>query len=653
MSSRVLIVGTDAALGGSRAAVHPIQGKGPAVLTFAGRRGHSRVGVSLINQDEMPQDVVLVTEDFAARCGLTDECAVTLEHPPARPLAGLSLEALVEEDPMRLWSELRADSTLVGRALWFGDEVGSTTLECSGRIYRVRAVDNHSPNTLRSIDGNTQIELFLPGARAGVDVVVLADVSGSMEVDDLPVDEERVALRTLRFQRRSDPQFQKRSEALKDALRQMVAGRLRVAGVESRMALLAFNTSVAQKFPTSGMVPVDAESPAEVIQSFERAIDSLGHSGGTNINEAVLAAAELLDLHGKVDNEKLIVLVSDGKTWTPRGADAAGEVVNAVDDPVSLVQHLYERRGIRLQAIGISNDYYFNEWVRRQRYSNAETLRPDHPLIQELVKVGGGDPTRIGGMDVLEEYFSHLGAGLSRYLGKPAAAEGARTLSPLSLDVIAERTGFFVGRNVGPAVDRLKRAMLELNAGTRSLALGELGPWMPFKSSDRVTTILDQELRSIEVRGKYEFENVVQRFHVVLVEQGPGRRRPSGSAWPPVLDPIYEALKPVVERVNALRQFYLHDKTGGKAEHQKDLEAAAVATQHYVGRRSIPDGDRTVWSKLAWSVLDDIVLSTERAAELAAEELDRQGRVVDLVPEETPSPRTGDLDVVLDLRVRP
>src|SRR6185312_14286284 len=100
-------------------------------------------------------------------------------------------------------------------------------------------------------------------------------------------------------------------------------------------------------------------------------------------------------------------------------AESTGELVFAADDPVSLTAHLHRRRRIRLHAIGISNNELYEAWLRRG-YRDNPGLRPDHPLLERLVEVGGGDPTRIGGIDVLEQYFSGLGAGLTRHVGAPA-----------------------------------------------------------------------------------------------------------------------------------------------------------------------------------------------------------------------------------------
>lgn len=194
--------------------------------------------------------------------------------------------------------------------------------------------------------------------------------------------------------------------------------------------------------------------------------------------------------------------------------------------------------------------------------------------------------------------------------------------------------------------------MLDLNASVRSLALRELADWMPFEMTDGVATILDVDLRNLAVKSRYDFERVLQRMHVLFVERGPGRRRSGRVQWPAVLGGVYTALEAPANRVNNLRQVYFHDKTTGGGEHQKALESAAIATQHYVGRSTIPELDRAGWSQLAWAMLDDVVTSTQTAATIARDELDRRGVAQTTAPEEQHPLRPGDLDTVLDLRIR-
>ncbi|NED89793.1 VWA domain-containing protein, partial [Streptomyces sp. SID11233] len=118
----------------------------------------------------------------------------------------------------------------------------------AGTPFRVRRALDAGGGVLRGllrVSGTTRLTLFAPGSRAGVDIVVLADSSSSMSVDDLPAPEE------VRWRpgRRGRPRLT-RMEALKDALHAMIDARmLHGAGVGTRFALLRFDVATAPVFP--------------------------------------------------------------------------------------------------------------------------------------------------------------------------------------------------------------------------------------------------------------------------------------------------------------------------------------------------------------------------------------------------------------------
>lgn len=646
-SCRMLIVPDEPALLGGRVAMRPDMVAGEtAVLRVDGRRGAMAAGVRTVPSDEVPASMLVVPESLAARLGLHPDAHWQLAFANAVPLASLTLEAVVEEPAEDLWQAVREDKDLVGQCLWTGHDIGSTVLEVGSRQLRVRAVDETGRQELRAIVPSTTIDLFLPSARVGLDMVILADCSGSMEVDDLPVSEERVGW--------GGPSYRTRLDALKEALLRMLQARLRTAGRESRVALLRFEDRVEQRFPAGeGMVPLDASSPREFITAFEQAVRHLSTSiSGTDIPGALLRAAELLDRHGKPGNDRLIVLVSDGKTWAPKAADATGEVVFAVDDAVSLMSHLYRRRNVRIHALGISNDALYNAWLRRGG-RDGNGLRPDHPLLERLVEVGGGDPTRIGGIDVLEGYFSGLGTGLTRHVGHPAQAAPIRPLAPSTITLLRESITGHSAERGRSAMHRLRDSMLELNDYARRLAGRELGSWIPFDKTDEMDLILSKEELLIPVRSQYEFEAVLLRLHKVIVEQGPGRRKAKGATRPEVLHEIYECFSEFVRRLNAIRQVYAHDKSSGSADDQRDLDACVKALQHYLQVMKIDSNDAARWSQLRLLLLEDAANSCDRALAAARHQASQLGAAnVPSPPPEVKPDRPADLSLEFDLRVR-
>jgi hypothetical protein len=265
----------------------------------------------------------------------------------------------------------------------------------------------------------------------------------------------------------------RRLEALQQALRDLLEMRLQISGRVSRIALVEFNRETRQVFPRGGgMAQLDGGSPADVVEEFRNAVTLLRARGGTNIGNALHEAANLLYQHGHAGNERLVVLVSDGANWAPKGEQGSGEMVNALEEPVSLMEHLNRDMGIRLRAIGISTADLF----RRRGYVPDADMVPNHDLLEELVKVGGGDPTTIGGLDVLEEYFSGLASGITYRVRKglrepcpagplpePAVAALSRLRAPVpgTQDLVARRSELelHIVEQVGLCNDQALRAL--------------------------------------------------------------------------------------------------------------------------------------------------------------------------------------------------
>ncbi|NED87420.1 VWA domain-containing protein, partial [Streptomyces sp. SID11233] len=79
----------------------------------------------------------------------------------------------------------------------------------------------------------------------------------------------------------------------------------------------------------------------------------------TDIGQALHRAGELLHRYGSPDNERLIVLVSDGAHVPQFAEERSGESVQGTQDPVALMEELHTGLGIRLHTVGISAPDYF------------------------------------------------------------------------------------------------------------------------------------------------------------------------------------------------------------------------------------------------------------------------------------------------------
>jgi hypothetical protein len=397
----------------------------PGLLTLASAGGQ-RLGVELFSRPELPSGVIAVGADLAARHGLDDPGARwELTARPAQVPARLTLEPMTDGDLQETSRALLNAADLAGRVV-FADPGESTWLTVGDVPFRLREAtgpDGGELTGLLRVGRDTDLMLYARSGRTGTDIVVLADCSGSMSIDDVPpvTGEDPYSWRARQPGRSAT---MRRSEAQRQALLRLLDSRLSTSGRVSRIALVRFTTESSVVFPAgAGMAEMSADSDPAVPADYRREVGRLlPASSATDIGQALHFASELLHRHGVPGNEQLIVLISDGADWNPKGAEATGEAVAASTDPVSLMDELHQAAGIRLHAIGISDDAAFRSyWSREGKGAPPQPwMVPDHRLLADLVRVGGGDPSRIGGMDVLEKYFGGLGSGVTTRVGVPA-----------------------------------------------------------------------------------------------------------------------------------------------------------------------------------------------------------------------------------------
>lgn len=431
-SCRLVEVPQGGPLSGRRVGVPAGLGAAACLMMLRTADGEIRAAVQAVPLAEVPSGFVAVGDDLTAEWDIDlDAAEWALERVDPMQARSLVLELPTERDPGDAAREIAA-SGLAGELLWVPPDGDDVTLLVGDLPYRVRELDvSGRKGVVARLTRDTRVEVYASAVRSGVDMVILADCSGSMGVDDIPLGAESLRAGGGRGR------WMRRTEALQQALRELLDMRLQIAGRVSRVALVEFNTSTWQRFPREqGMAELDGGSPANVVERFRSALTLLQAQDGTgtDIGNALHYAANLLYQHGHEGNERLIVLVSDGANWVPKGEQGSGEMVDATKEPVSLMAHLHRDMSIRLHAIGISTADLFH---RRGAYAPNPSLVPNHDLLEELVKVGGGDPTTIGGLDILEDYFSGLGAGITHRVPEFKERRAAGPLPQAASDVLS------------------------------------------------------------------------------------------------------------------------------------------------------------------------------------------------------------------------
>ncbi|MEU3455016.1 vWA domain-containing protein, partial [Micromonospora sp. NPDC006766] len=421
-------------------------GPSAGVLTLLSA-GDRRLAVRLFPVPELPAGVVAIGADLVDEHGIdVGTVRWALREQPAAVPAQIVLEPMTDGSVQELARTLLAAPDLRSRVL-LPEAAASVWITVGGTPFRVRGAADAAG---RPIDGlvrigaETHVLLYSQSGRTGVDIVILADCSGSMGLADVPQTGGEDA-HSWRLGARSRSSTMERADAQRRALLHLLQARLGTSGRVSRIALVRFTTQCEVLFPREGgMAEMSADSEPAVGEAFQRAVLQLRPvDGNTDIGNALHYASELLHRHGVPGNDQLIVLVSDGADWNPKGDEATGETIAATTDPVSLMEELHGMADIRLHAIGISDEATFLRWWQAARGSTPYQpwMVPDHRLLTNLVRVGGGDPSRVGGLDVLEDYFAGLGAGVTTRIGPPGRES---PLPPVQRDL-----GTHVRRAVG------------------------------------------------------------------------------------------------------------------------------------------------------------------------------------------------------------
>jgi hypothetical protein len=630
---RLILIPPGSVLGGEKVGVSTALARAAATAVLEAHPGEAlsqSVPVRLLGMEEIPDGVVVIGEDLAQRLELSETTraswALRTDGFLRQEVQEVELELTVDRPLEQLVDELNRNGALVGRLLLArsGASAGDLWLEAAGENFRVRQL-RPAPGAgewIYETGPETRFSLFAPSLRSSVDVVILADCSGSMSWEDI---EDR-ADATPSAPKRSFfggllglggapavlPTI-RRIQALKQALDNLLAVRLRTPGRVSRMALVAFTERCQTRFPRSGgMVEMDDNAAPELVQQFRDAVGLLQpENAGTNIGNALNHAAELLDKHGRPGNDRLIVLISDGADWKPKSGDDAGEIVRGVDEPVSLMEDLHQRMRISLHALGISNEEIFWSWWKRNRRSESPhpSAIPNHKLLEALVVVGGGDPTRTGDAAVLADYFSGLGTGVSRRLSVQARPADRPRLSDADRVRLRERVAAH-GRSRASAESQAKRDQLCEEIHGLFRAANDYGRSLAEQDVFRVSTdsiLILHQLMFEPARSKREFDWWWGKLHQQFLECRDVR------IWDPKKKYPVTGIKEILHGedtgvLNHLRNWCSHHWLApGDEKERKDFERSMQRVreilQALIGRVALEDDDEAGWIALQLAVL--------------------------------------------------
>src|SRR5205085_824333 len=138
---------------------------------------------------------------------------------------------------------------------------------------------------------------------------------------------------------------------------------------------------------------------------------------------------------GRVSRIALVRFTTQCDVLFPR----EGGMAEMSADSEPAVGDAFQRAVLQLRPANANTDignslHYASELLHRHGV-------PGNDQLIVLVQVGGGDPSRVGGLDVLEDYFSGLGSGVTTRVGTP----GPEAAHP----PVQQNLGSYVRRTLG------------------------------------------------------------------------------------------------------------------------------------------------------------------------------------------------------------
>jgi len=414
---------------------------------------------------EFPKESLVISSNDAARFGISNEqyCIITVEsmlpgEEPTAYAARLSVDSNVTpgvlsinahflttlgilEDEMWNWSITTADNIETASRIVFElvveqDRVGQEInflerrrkdffedrcflLPSDADLRKIQlalpgranlSVRDLSPlpvrrgSTILVINRQTELSMFVPHQKGSVDMVVVIDGSGSMDLQDYLGRDGRPSTRL---------------EGVKKALETLVERRLRSITRVSKIAFVVFGGNSCVFFPrqSSDMTELNHEiTTMELLDDIKKINDySLKRLGvdrsRTNISQAIEYAADMLNYHSYEGNEKTILLLSDGADWQESNEyTSLGEPMPTANDPATLADDLYYVSEIRIHTIAISDEQALARFSPQHRGQVGAV--PNPKLLRLIAENSHAHFFSNPDATVLAKLFDELGEGM-------------------------------------------------------------------------------------------------------------------------------------------------------------------------------------------------------------------------------------------------
>jgi Mg-chelatase subunit ChlD len=275
-----------------------------------------------------------------------------------------------------------------------------------GRFFKVRELrptPDLRSQTILQIEPTTHLDVYLPGVEHGRDLVLIVDASKSMKLKDYEETEGHLVTRI---------------EAAKRVVELLLDWYFVTSSPRSRLGMVAFGNDARIAYPEApgGLAPISktqAKTLCREIPGLPKRIDNTG----SNLIEALKSTESLLENTVNQNNNRLLILISDGAYWG--GQDLAGMryvAQNSAENAsvATFISKFYERRRIGIHTIAIGTEEEIRKFepkYYRDDLSRPEDKRvqiPNPKVLKQISELTNGRFTTIDDIDSFRDLFEGL-----------------------------------------------------------------------------------------------------------------------------------------------------------------------------------------------------------------------------------------------------
>jgi len=273
-----------------------------------------------------------------------------------------------------------------------------------GEFFKVRELtptpDLRNQTILR-IEPSTYLNIYLSGIEPGKDFVLVVDASKSMKLRDC---------------QNRDRHLVTRIEAASRVVESLLDWYFESGSSRSRFGMVAFGNDACVAYPEvpRGLVQISKSQVETLCREIPGLLKRIDFNG-SNLIEALKCAESLFQRTVNENNNRLLILISDGAYWGGRdltGLKYVAQQNSAQNVSVAeFIHKFYERRGICIHTIAIGTaeetrtfepDYYKDD-LRRPEDRRVQI--PNPKVLKQISELTNGRFTTMDEIESIRDLF--------------------------------------------------------------------------------------------------------------------------------------------------------------------------------------------------------------------------------------------------------